>query len=345
MRPSSPQQPASRVPDLLLEQLHLHELDAATATNVRARLAAEPDGLTRLAALGGSDSAVFAAFPPAEVAAEITRRQHLAAVRGAHASDAPQGMATPSSFASSLRWLAAPLVATLAIALFVALPDAPAPAEVEPALLPANAASDRAKGGVSGPATGTVKLLMFRKNADGAGPLADGAVARAGDLVQVGYFAQHASFVTILSIDGRGRVTLHLPADKTGTSHGRPRGAPLGDQPGTQHTAHRAEVGQSVMLDHAYELDDAPTFERFVLVSSPSPFAVRDVQRAARLVAASKAPSSARLALAAGMAQTSFVLSKVDGQQPNTQHPNTRHERGQPRNDLPRNDLPRSPQP
>ena len=45
----------SRVPDLLVEKLHLGELSPEAENDVRARLAAEPGGLERLAALADSD--------------------------------------------------------------------------------------------------------------------------------------------------------------------------------------------------------------------------------------------------------------------------------------------------
>lgn len=44
-----------RVPDLLVEKLHLGELSPKAEKDVRARLAAEPGGLERLAALADSD--------------------------------------------------------------------------------------------------------------------------------------------------------------------------------------------------------------------------------------------------------------------------------------------------
>lgn len=51
--------------------------------------------------------------------------------------------------------------------------------------------------------------------------LADGAMARPGDLLRLGYSAVDRPFGAILSIDGRGTVTLHLPANG-------PTAAPLG---------------------------------------------------------------------------------------------------------------------
>jgi hypothetical protein len=66
-----------------------------------------------------------------------------------------------------------------------------------------------------------------------------------------------------VSIDGRGEVTLHHPA--------RP------DEPATL-----VARGQHA-LDHAYELDDAQAYERFVLVTSGdetlSPAAVLEAAR------------------------------------------------------------------
>lgn len=94
---------------------------------------------------------------------------------------------------------------------------------------------------------GTMRLLVHREGE--SLPLEAGAVVRAGDVLQLSY-AGASQFGVIVSLDGAGVATLHFPA--------------------TEVESTRLGSGL-VRLDHAYELDDAPGFERFFLVSAPHP--------------------------------------------------------------------------
>lgn len=116
----------------------------------------------------------------------------------------------------------------------------------------ADAADARIKG------TGAA-LAVYRKTAAGSEPLRDGDAARAGDVLRVGYQSTRAGFGAIVSVDGRGAVTRHYPVD--------------GD------TAAPLHAGTLVLLDDAFELDDAPRWERFHLFASDAPFAVAAVMR------------------------------------------------------------------
>ena len=87
-------------------------------------------------------------------------------------------------------------------------------------------------------------------------------MAYAGDLIQVFYRAAGKPFGVIVSVDGRGTVTRHLPASGT--------------------RAVRLIQGDPVSLDYSYELDDAPNWERFYFLTANTSFDVRDVTRAAK---------------------------------------------------------------
>jgi hypothetical protein len=138
-------------------------------------------------------------------------------------------------------------------------------------------------------------LTVFRKTATGAEELRAGAPARRADVLQLSYSAGEAKYGVIFSVDGRGSITWHLPAGYRGGA----RTAPALDSQG------------QVVLPSAYELDDAPGFERFFLVYSGAPFDVGDVERAAR--ALSSRPAGADrdgLALRGGLGQYSLLLKK-----------------------------------
>jgi hypothetical protein len=117
---------------------------------------------------------------------------------------------------------------------------------------------------------GPAHLTVFRKTEAGAEEVRDGSLVMQRDILQIGYTAGEARYGVIFSVDGRGVLTFHLPRDY----RGQPAGAP-----------ELEKQGQAV-LPYAYELDDAPGFERFFFVSARSPFPVRDVERAARALAA-----------------------------------------------------------
>jgi hypothetical protein len=254
-----------KTPDWLVERLALGELDAAAAADVRARLAAEGrDADAELAALGASNREILAELPPARVAAAVKARAHAKRSR---------------------TWLAAlPLVLAGAAAIgLVARPGR-------------HGTAPRPEGDVVFENTeikGASELRVYRHSAAGDERLTDGARAATGDLLQLAYRAPSDGFGALLSIDGRGHVTVHWPEAAA-------------DAPA------RLSAKGEVRLPSAYELDDAPAFERFIFVSSPSPFAMSTVLDAARALAARPGDARVqRLALPAPLNQLSVALEKT----------------------------------
>lgn len=135
-------------------------------------------------------------------------------------------------------------------------------------------------------------LLLHRKRDGHIEELRDGDVAQAGDLVQVSYMAAGNRNGVVLSLDGRGLVTLHHPARPDARATLVARG---------QHA-----------LDHAYELDDAHSYERFVLVTSGDellpPATV--ITAARRLAQAGPAARHSPLPLPERWQQTSLLIHK-----------------------------------
>jgi hypothetical protein len=134
-------------------------------------------------------------------------------------------------------------------------------------------------------------LVIYRKTDVGAEALAAGSGIRAGDVLQIGYVAAARKYGVIFSIDGRGVLTLHFPASPEAASLLEPQG--------------------ETMLDYAYQLDDAPGFERFFLVTADRAPSVAEVLAAARRLAVD--PRQARrggLDLPAGLEQWSVLLAK-----------------------------------
>ncbi len=263
---------SQRTPDWLLERIALGELPPEELAAARARLAQEPGGLERLATLEAEDGATLTKLPPARVAAEVARRRRV--VEASRSAQAPR------------RWLPAlalgvPVAAALAVLLVFSqreLPEEPRPQEV--ALLE----TTRSKGLEP-------RLLIHRQREGAPEPLADSARARQGDVLQLSYVSAGRRYGAVLSIDGRGAVTLHAPETSTG---------PLELKGGT------------VSLASAYELDDAPAFERFFFVTSEEPFDVNAVLESARALARdSGAARREPLPLPGSLSQTSVILEKA----------------------------------
>lgn len=267
-------------PDWLLERVALGELPADALADARERLEREPEGAARLGRLEEDSRRTLERHPPAAVAAEVERRRaHLARVEAARNSEAGgwHGLS-----------LGMPVAASLVLLLLSTGRERPVP---NPSPSPATwAATER----VTERIKGTPMLRVHRQVSVHGEPelLADHARARRGDVLQLSYVAGGRPYGVVVSVDGRGAVTLHHPATVTGS---------------TALTA-----SEAVALAHAYELDDAPGFERFVFVTSMEPLDVALVLEAARTLA--RQPSEARsrpLPLPDTLAQTSFTLDKV----------------------------------
>ena len=258
-------------PEWLVERLALGELDAEAAADVRARLAAEGrDVDAELARLAASSREILEAHPPARIAAAVRAR----------------AAAQPGAW----RWrVGAPLVLASAVALVLVLRPAPH-ANFD--------ATGDAPEQVTIKGDANARVVVYRRAGTVSERLRDGTPAARGDLLQLAYLAGDARFGALLSIDGRGHVTVHWP------EAGAEIAAPL---------SARGEV----RLPSAYELDDAPAFERFFLVTADAPFPVAPVLEAARALAAHPAEARARaLPLPSSLRQASLTLDKIRKETP-----------------------------
>lgn len=249
------------MPDWLLERYRLGELAAADQERVSEALARTPDLRARLDELDRSSLAVLQEHPPAALVAAV--RRSTAAPRPRH-----HRLLAP---------LAAAAIVTLALA---------GGALWTPGGAPLSKPDETRVKGIA------PYLLLYRKAAADVERLAPAALARQHDVVQLAYQAGARRYGVILSVDGRGVVTRHLPLS----------GA----------AAVALTPGVPVPLAQSYELDDAPGFERFVLVAGDEPFAVEQVEGAVRrqYVQWGAEANERRLDLPDSMDQFSLVLRK-----------------------------------
>jgi hypothetical protein len=142
---------------------------------------------------------------------------------------------------------------------------------------------------------GASAVHVYRRAGDRTERLGDGARATRGDLLQLAYVAAGDQatdeFGALLSVDGRGNVTVHWP------------------EGGVEAAARLSHKGE-VRLPSAYELDDAPAFERFFFVTSGAPFELAPVLAATRALAAHPEARTRALALPPSLRQRSLALDK-----------------------------------
>jgi hypothetical protein len=262
------------VPDWLLERLALGELDADTAADVRRRLAAEgrsPEDVMQ--AVAASNREVLAELPASQAAAEIRRRVAKAAAAEQPARRRLALWSLPVAVAGGL---------ALTQMMWRSQPNEGAVSRIgeSPEIIIAKGDQSRAP-----------RLYVYRHGAERDHLLKDGALAARGDLVQLAYGSRAGGYGVLLSIDGAGKVTLHWPEKQDGEA------APL------------KSSGEN-RLPTAYELDDAPAFERFFLVRAASPFPVATAMEAARALAAQPSARTQTLALPSNFEQISLALDK-----------------------------------
>lgn len=117
-------------------------------------------------------------------------------------------------------------------------------------------------------------ILVYRKIGSETELLGNLARAKKGDLLQIAYISAGQTYGVIFSIDGHGLVTLHFPEKRTDSALLKPR--------------------ERVLLGSAYELDDAPGFERFFFITSQTKIDVESILDKARSFAQN--PKNARSA-------------------------------------------------
>jgi hypothetical protein len=153
-------------------------------------------------------------------------------------------------------------------------------------------ASVPTEGGYEG-VKGTASLRAYRVHKDIANErLGDAARVRPHDTIQLSYAAGESDrFGVVISVDGRGVITQHLPVNAT---------APAS-----------LAAARETSLPRSFELDDTPGFERFFFVTAAKPFSLNQVLEAARALAGRTEARRQPLSLPAGLFQTSLLLEKV----------------------------------
>ncbi len=286
----------SQIPDLYVEMLAAGELDDQKRNELEAKYGAD-EIRRRVDALKESDAAIFARYPADKMAAQILTRvgDRTAPVEAGRKVGEPAAAPAQTSYGLRMRefgrrivaeglavrytagFAAAGLVLVFGIYLIVHMERVSPDSGV------------RAKGI-------RPTVLIYKHSGNEAELLQNGDIVKAGDTLQLSYVSAGKKFGVILSIDGRGTITVHLPETSGGTAN--------------RQAAALESHGQTA-LPFAYQLDNAPRFERFFFVTSDRPFPVSEATKSAEQLAGSgKADTVGALPLPSGLDQVSVLLRK-----------------------------------
>ena len=240
------------VPEILIEQYALGELSPEKAREIEQ----SPSFAERIARIEQSNAEILAQYPPDQFVARIRNQVAAEQAREADRTAPRQAWKRPV-----VRWLtvalpgAAVIVAGVFIAVqgFVGSGFGASGSNVDDVV--------RLKGSV--PELSVYRLVEGPDTRDAeAEKLFDGALARAGDRLQLEYNAGDREYGAIISVDGRGGVYPHFPVA-------------LSSEP-------KLVVGRDQRLPFGYQLDDAPRFEHFYFITSRETFSVQQLIQTVR---------------------------------------------------------------
>jgi len=257
-----------KIPDVWLERYLLNELAPGKKQRVKQALASDPAVLQRLEELRRSNEELLREYPPDEVRTRISDR-----IQGEAGAKRRLGVSRLFLSPVGVALVSVTLISAFCLHYFWRVEQT---SEVA-------TEGVRLKGD-------QLRLLVFRKTAEGVEELRDGTKVAITDVIQLSYYSAEQKYGTILSLDGRGVITQHLP------------------ERGTQ--AAELIKGRTIPLPAAFQLDDAPRGEAFFFIAANQQFALQPVLDAMARESADWSQPKRRLALPARYQQSSVVLQK-----------------------------------
>lgn len=113
---------------------------------------------------------------------------------------------------------------------------------------------------------------VYKKTGNKSKRLESGMILSKGDVIQLSYTSGGKKYGVLFSIDGRGILTLHFPYSVNDEAV--------------------LENGKNILLKEAYELDDAPNYEKFFFILSDKNIIVKEILNKAE--ALKKNPDNAK---------------------------------------------------
>lgn len=121
--------------------------------------------------------------------------------------------------------------------------------------------TERIKGNAAAIQNADPTLKLYRQQGREIQALNNGDFAHSGDVIQIAYNAGSSEYGVIFSVDGNGNITRHFPENSWQAAQ----------------LMHRAD---DTPLDFSYELDNAPDFECFIMVTSKKQFSLNGLESA-----------------------------------------------------------------
>jgi hypothetical protein len=221
------------ISDITLERYILKELPEERIVEIDSLCSRSSELKTRIEAIKSSNEEILNSYPEEKIAAEIKAKYNILK---------PGKKISGRSSKQNIRRYIFPVLTVAAAAfLFFILPA------IKTSF---NDLSINVPGDITRQKGDEAVIYLYRKTNNAVDNLISGSIAKSGDLLQIAYVSKTDKYGVIFSIDGRGTVTLHFPESNTAST--------------------KLITGKKISLNNSYELDDAPDFEKFILITSGS---------------------------------------------------------------------------
>jgi hypothetical protein len=249
----------NKIPGWILEKYLLGELPEPELKKITNRHSNDPDLRAEIERLNESNKDILNKYPADSMVPGILNRCNKE--KNYRENDVRVPIARPTLFKRML--YLPPAIASLLVIFFIGLQifksGDNASKVIEPGV---QEGTHRVKGS---PEVKPPPHLIIHRKGKNIEVLEKGSRARAGDILQLAYAAAGEAHGVICSIDGNGAVTLHFPGKKNDSTALMQR--------------------KRVLLANAYQLDDAPGFERFFFITSDAEIDVEDILKRAKALA------------------------------------------------------------
>ena len=249
----------NKIPGWILEKYLLGELPDPELKKITYRLQNDPNLQTEIERLKTSTRDILNKYPADSLVSGILNRCNKK--KNYRENEAGVITARPILFKRMLQF--SPAFASLLVIIFIGLQIFKSGDNSSKAIEPGiQEGTHRVKGS---PEIKPFPHLIIHRKGNNIEVLEKGSRAQTGDLLQLAYAAAGEAHGVICSIDGNSKVTLHFPDKKNDSTALLQR--------------------KKVLLANAYELDDAPGFERFFFITSDAEIDVQDILKRAKALA------------------------------------------------------------
>ncbi len=265
----------TQLSDMLLEQYILNELPRKKMKEIEEYLKKNPEANQQLDNMKKSNTEILSSYNADEITAEIKRRYEI------QKDLVRKDKAKPYS---NFRRFTLPAFAMATAAVILVLFTPILNNLIRNPIDNGSLEVTRTKGEKT-------KLYIYRKNENRIEVIENGSITKEYDLLQIAYVSREEGHGVILSIDGRGSVTLHYPEDSSSST--------------------KLKLNKKILLPSAYELDDAPTFEKFFFITSKDKLNVKQILKSAKIQSARPAGIlKENLNIDSSISQISFLVKK-----------------------------------